>query len=186
MCSLAPREAMEAAAATAAEAEALEAAEEGGLPHGWVAVEDESGRTYYWHEDTDATRWERPVGAAKAAKAAAAAAAGDLRLEAGHSSPEAGHSSNRSSRTWRTETAGSYNGSYNGSPDLGSRISNRSPQFSGAVDVSNVDGVLEALDAEEEAGAEGGGSPQPRRDPPADPRGTSDTWHTLRQTRASI
>ena len=85
----------------------------------------------------------------------------------------------------------SCNGSYNGSPDLSpehrSRISNRSPQFSGAVDVSNLDGVLEALDAEEEeAGVEGGGSPQPRRDLPADPRGTSDTWRTSVHTRAHI
>ena len=60
MSSLTRQEAVEATAAEVAEAEAAEAAEEGGLPHGWVAVEDESGRTYYWHEDTDATRWERP------------------------------------------------------------------------------------------------------------------------------
>ena len=55
---------MEAAAAKAAEAEAAAEVAEGGLPHGWAAVRDESGRTYYWHEETGATRWQRPSEAA--------------------------------------------------------------------------------------------------------------------------
>ena len=34
--------------------------EEGGLPPGWEAVEDDSGRTYFWNARTDETRWDRP------------------------------------------------------------------------------------------------------------------------------
>ena len=56
------------------------------LPHGWAAVRDESGgRTYYWHEETGATSWVRPVEAEAAAAAAAAeaeAAAGAVAVAA--------------------------------------------------------------------------------------------------------
>ena len=37
------------------------AAGENVLVEGWEAVQDEQGRTYYWHQASDETRWERPI-----------------------------------------------------------------------------------------------------------------------------
>ena len=41
----------------------------------WQAVQDDTGRTYYWDEESGSTQWERPEGFNDGSPAAAAAAA---------------------------------------------------------------------------------------------------------------
>ena len=61
-----------AASGGAAAAETAAQKSDDPLPEGWEAVDDEQGRTYYWHYETDTVLWTRPTSETVTATAAAA------------------------------------------------------------------------------------------------------------------